>query len=435
MKQHAIYLIIFLFQFLLSPAQKHQLKVEVGKPMPDIKLRNIEYFQPKNATVHSFKGKWLVLDFWHKTCTGCIASMPKTNADQKQFQGQVQFILVGRQDKENKIRTVYEKYREKYDLELPIVYDSALHNLLGVTACPHIFVIDPAGIVRANTYYLDSNDIREFLKGNSPVIQNFDSEIAYNEKQPLLIDGNGGMDSSFLFRSLLTRYIPGTRYFPPPSITHAIKYYSKFEVLCANLAELYCYAYLDIYRLTPSDSMNGKVFLQPVFETTDTADFIHDFGNGRNIYNYSLICPKSKTNTGEMQQIMQRDLMNYFGYQVFVENRLMPYWKLTASEDARQRLKTKGGPTSFTTKESESVDFTVVNYNKLAIVSHIWLFHQFDIPFVDETGIDGKIDFSMEAIFTDLESVRTALQKQGLDLVKDKKMMKVLVIRSAKQHE
>lgn len=54
-----------------------------------------------------------------------------------------------------------------------------------------------------------------------------------------------------------------------------------------------------------------------------------------------------------------------------------------------------------------------------------------DAPFIDKTGIEGNIDFELDAVFTDMKDVKRGLQKIGLDLVPGVKEMKVVVIRDA----
>jgi thiol-disulfide isomerase/thioredoxin len=52
-------------------------KIKIGAPMPDFVLTHIEHFRTSSASLNEFKGRWLVLDFWHEYCSGCIAAFPK----------------------------------------------------------------------------------------------------------------------------------------------------------------------------------------------------------------------------------------------------------------------------------------------------------------------------------------------------------------------
>ncbi|MEW6211907.1 MAG: TIGR03435 family protein [Acidobacteriota bacterium] len=52
-------------------------------------------------------------------------------------------------------------------------------------------------------------------------------------------------------------------------------------------------------------------------------------------------------------------------------------------------------------------------------------------PVIDETGLGGEYDFSMEWVKGDKSSFNEALHKIGLDLIKDRRTVEVLVIKRA----
>jgi hypothetical protein len=54
-------------------------------------------------------------------------------------------------------------------------------------------------------------------------------------------------------------------------------------------------------------------------------------------------------------------------------------------------------------------------------------------PFVDETGIIGNIDISMNYLMSDFDEANKALNYNGLYLVRGLKEMKVLVIRDSRR--
>ena len=129
---------IFGISLLFGQTSNTVVYPEVGKPCPDFMLRNITCYPKQQATLKDFFGKWLVLDFWNKGCGACVASFPKTSALQKEFNEKVQFMLVGIEDKENKIQPMYAKYREKENLIMPCAFDSLLANRFDVFSAPFI---------------------------------------------------------------------------------------------------------------------------------------------------------------------------------------------------------------------------------------------------------------------------------------------------------
>ncbi len=54
-----------------------------------------------------------------------------------------------------------------------------------------------------------------------------------------------------------------------------------------------------------------------------------------------------------------------------------------------------------------------------------------EIPFVDDTGMKGNVDFTFEADMTNMEDIRVQLRKQGFDLVEGESLLDCIVIRDA----
>jgi hypothetical protein len=63
------------------------------------------------------------------------------------------------------------------------------------------------------------------------------------------------------------------------------------------------------------------------------------------------------------------------------------------------------------------------------LIPLIWGFHQEQPPFLDETGISGNIDLTLDCILSNWKELKHELNRNGLDLVPGKAMMKVIIIR------
>lgn len=421
---------------------------EIGKPMPDFTLTNIQYYEKKEASLKDFKGKWLVLDFWNRYCVNCIKGFPKINRLRKQFDGKVEFILVGRNDGKlySGSEKIYQRILAKYDLDLPLVYDATLFNKFGVTSVPHIIWIDDKGIVRAITAGTDLNteNLNAFLAGESPYVfhklnkkeENL-KKNSYDFSRPLLIDKNGGKAHDFLYRSLLTgknNTIYGSIYssFFYPHMGNK----PGFSAINTPLKALYQIAYGDTIRSNPDiiDQPNnyGKWWHTPLLEVKDSSDFKINPKTGKGIYCYELIVPQSKkANTHYRQQIMQRDLKSYFGYKVTVEIRKMPYWKVKTTDKAQKALKTNG-ENPFVAGNPTKIE--LVNQPMKQLIRLLWGLHQLGSPFIDETGIEGNIDISLEGMLTDFSTLKKVLKENGIELEKGLKKMKVIVIQDPKEN-
>jgi uncharacterized protein (TIGR03435 family) len=427
---------------IVAQAQEIQhVYPEVGKPMPDFVLRNIEYYPKKQASLADFKGKWLILDFWNKGCGSCVKSFPKVNGQMKEFGDRVQFMLVGYQDREKEIKPRFARLRDKMGLELPCAFDSSLCQLFDVYAAPFIIVIDDKGIVRGITMNVSSQNISDFLQGKNPLLYpsnygppgRLSEKVPFDNSKPFLVNGNGAADSEFVFRSVLSGWDP-RKYkmaYPPERDGWNDKNIKdgRLQMLGVSLGQLYSVAYLGTWRQLTGyigDTSYGKYYDQVVLKLKDTSLFTEDWRSGKNCYSYSQIMPADRYSKTKMLKTMQQDLKNYFGYEAKVEAMPCPYFKLVATDKAKIKLKTKGEPQSgegepYFSWIAKNVPVTMLLQQ---ITAHI------DQPpiILDETGIGGNIDITLHCFFKDLHEIKKALQENGLDLIPSTKPMNVLVI-------
>ena len=106
----------------------------------------------------------------------------------------------------------------------------------------------------------------------------------------------------------------------------------------------------------------------------------------------------------------------------------MPYWKvLIKNDEARKTLQSQGGEALIS--GSGATEIVLTNQSMERLVSIMWGLYQLGPPFIDETGIEGNIDITLEGVLTDFEDFKKALERNGLKLEKGKKTMKVIVIR------
>jgi thiol-disulfide isomerase/thioredoxin len=424
---------------LRAQNENQNIYPKIGKMCPDFTLHNIGYFSQKEATSNNFRGKWLVLDFWNKFCGSCVESFPKVSQRQKIFGEKVQFMMVAIQDPEGQIEPMYARFREKENLIMPCAFDSLLANQWGIGACPHIIIIDDKGIVQGITASLDSEQIQGFLNGEHPDLfhvfdpgDTVDHRISFDNGKPFLLNNNGGIDSEFLFRSILSRVnLSKQQSFAPEKIDESVNT-GRFQVVGVPLLYLYNYAYFG--SLFPGgyvgDSTHGKYANEPILEMKDTSLFKYSYNHNRGLFAYSLIMPADKVTRAGFQKTMQNDLLNYFGYEVRVEYRKFPIWRLVATDEAKAKLKTKGGSEIY---KATKTGFTAQNWPFATLLSQLYFGFQKDIIY-DETGITGNIDITMAndvwpKAWVNIQDAKKALHACGLELMPDQKEMKVLVIK------
>ena len=410
----------------------------LGKPMPNFILYDVDNFSKRQVSLKDFHGKWLVLDWWTKYCSYCIESFPRINTLQQKFEGKIQFVFIGytgssdfdgRKEPANMaVRNIYSKAMAKLKLKIPIAYDSILYQKFNLGSTPYIVVIDPNGIVRAITYQLSADDIENILRGRNVTLKKAyrkdEAMPTYNSNLPFLTYGNGGPDTAFVFRSLLSNWFFNMAV-DLPGVIYQANHPNRFEALGANLERLYNYAYIGKDGWAWNDSLYGQVYPIPILETRDSLLFRHDMNTGKGIYCYSLTLPSSKSTQNDLMKVMQNDLKNYFDFNVSVETRFMPYWKLVATDEAKRKLKTIGGPKL---RHQNSDGLTLKNVPINELIAALWSYNQRSFPFLDETTITDNIDLTVNALLTDFCDFKRTLNENGLDLILSKKPMKVIII-------
>jgi len=431
----------------------------IGQPYPNYIFDNLQYYPKGRVSTSDFKGKWLVLDFWNNGCIACIESFPLVDAIAQEFAKNVQFIFVGAIGREftiNATRSLYEKCRVRFNLHIPVVYDSILFDRFNAGGCPFIVVISPNGNLKAFTSHLTMEDMTEFCAGKDPVLANAyfknQSKIPININVPFLAFGNGARDTDVIYGSILSKWnnsIPniGRNNLFDPKSDIGRKY--KFELLQTTVPELYRFAFFGKGKwFDPRDSGYYDTYsFQPILHIRDTSLFqAPDVYTGKNLFSYSLIVPSDSVSSIFLQRTLQADLRRYFGYNVSIETKSMPYLRLVASVEARNRLKTKGSPVFVQGEEymnwPNAKHMQPIARHQGFVAKNIpitWLIIAISgaseipegrPPIINETQIQGNIDITIDALIFDLFDVRRALQKNGLDLIEGVMPMKVLVIKN-----
>jgi len=436
-----------------SPDQETNY-TEIGKPCPDLAIRNISYYPKKQTTIKEMlrdhQGKWLFLYLFRKECGACVEALPGYSEMQKKYGSRIQFMIVGMQDKEGQMGGMYARYRKQCNLIMPFSVDSTIFHELDMTGSPNLVIIDPQGIVRYVTAFLwdggetkdDEKNLLAILNGGHPNISK-----RYRDHEPIPAPPVV-TDTTFLYRSSLGLWAPGMKrigsnylnYLKSPAQGATMHY--TIQLIGEDLERIYSYAFRDNEELRKTDmgqELYGKVSRRILLDIRDSSDFNYDYNTGKHIYNYTLMVPADKFNEKYLRQTMQSDLRRYFGYDAGWEMRKMPYWRVVATDEGRTKLKTKGGtPYAPTFKHGEYRDsFTIRNEPIAKMIESCRMYLDSRWPILDETGIQGNIDMTITGIgvMDDISTVRDAFRKYGLDLVQGEKEMKVFVIRKKSTDE
>lgn len=395
-------------------AQMRKKPVEWGKPLPAV----------LDSVIGKRENKPLVLEFFSSTCAVCFSNLPKMNALQEEFGGKLKFILIGKED--GKIRALYEKFRKKFDLSLEVRYDSLLFRSIHIPAFPQYVWVDANGMVRGVTGVkeLTPSNIRTFLQTNTVKVREGSPVIPFNGMEPLLVNGNGGPDSVFSYRSIFSEWTRHQVHYLPREFDFSKKPLS-FQVLGASMAELYNYAYWGVARWYPDHQMYGRYYPVPFFEDSSLELCSPDTSK----YCYSLRLSPRQNRFTTIQETMKADLERFFGYIARAEVQYLPCLKLCVWKDAVPALKPTG---SKYVNRQDHAGFTLDNARMKQLVEAVYAKYRGPLPIVDETGITEPIGISVEVMAGDFNALRRALNQSGLDLVPSYSRMNVIVLRPIK---
>ncbi len=430
---------IFLIVPLAVKSQQMGVAPRVGHVLPDFTLTNVKYYKKSTVTRDTFRGKWLILQFWSLGCISSVKALDKANEIQNQFSENIQMLLIGYMHKPSEkesIEKVFERKRRTNNYSLPIAYDTVLYNNWGIIGVPALFIVDPEGVLR---YIVPGSDltmdkVADILAGKTVELQPLYFDFTNTSGRMLF--STELREDDVEYASVLTKWngeLPQFGYDFDRFVRLPAKYKSEgWWVSFASLTRLYQYAYYGEIWFSPADTaFYGKIFERPILEVSNLEPFeIHDFVTGKGYYNYYLKLPVKDINKQRLMSELQAMLANIFGYKARLETRAMPVWRLIACSDAVERLRSKGGdPTFFGGNSLVGVhvqNYLVKDFLKLVTAN---LPNDERLPFLDSTGIAFRIDANIQTDMTDFESVQQALRRYGLRLEKGSQEMKVLVIR------
>ena len=119
----------------------------IGKPAPELTVTDIRG-QP--LTLSSFKGRFVLLDFWATWCPPCQADAPALEKLHRRY-GDTDLVVIGIAVGER--RDVIASYREQKSLSYPVILASEndLPRVYRVDVIPAYIVIDKEGAITAAT--------------------------------------------------------------------------------------------------------------------------------------------------------------------------------------------------------------------------------------------------------------------------------------------
>jgi thiol-disulfide isomerase/thioredoxin len=383
-----------------------------------------------NGTMTSlsrYKGKPLIVELFTSSCIVCFRMMPKVNELNIKFRDKVQFLLIG--NEKNKLPDIYKRFKERLSLTMDAGFDSALYSSFHVPSVPRYFWIDAMGIIRieTSTDSITEEQVLSFLNSSYNAFNREKLRKKFDKSASL--PGFSDIENTgVIYRTQLSRYADSLTPYIPLKLSLSAE--GRLQIVNCVLSGLYRYAYFAQYDWYFGDSLYGKVASEPIIEK-GTINFDKESLKQHYCYGVYSFSPRSKE---VLQQALQNDLQNVFGFTSHTETRKMPYWALVRSDSTQVDLRSQLTKRKYHYHSYSGFWYQCVPVSEVLFhIAYPQGYGPSSIPFIDETGISYPIDIRLDAVLTDIDDVKRELAKSGLALIQKEKEMTVIVIKDFKK--
>ena len=155
-------LAIFGLLLLFSACYSGPRPSGINAPAPDFTVQDTD----RTVSLHDYKGKVVVLNFWATWCPPCVSEMPSLVALQDRMKDRITVLAVSVDEDRN----AYHQFLKDHAVALLTVRDGAQKSnaLYGTFKFPETYIIDREGKIRRKFIgAVDWNDpeIQQYLAG------------------------------------------------------------------------------------------------------------------------------------------------------------------------------------------------------------------------------------------------------------------------------
>jgi thiol-disulfide isomerase/thioredoxin len=141
-----------------KPVEKKPL-VKTGTTMHDFTLPNYSASTIDSVSLHQYRNKVVLLDFWFKSCGPCMAAMPHYNALQQKFGKEgFQLLTINIEDGVDDIKFFFNKYKPSYNM---LFNGGELFDSLGLSGCPSAILLDRSGKIVDVSFGFNAENIEK----------------------------------------------------------------------------------------------------------------------------------------------------------------------------------------------------------------------------------------------------------------------------------
>lgn len=456
---YLITLSLFLNSYAQDPKKNFPFKeIKVGDRMPDIPLGDVMNNYTGKTKFSQYKGKLVILDFWHSWCAPCIKAFPEMSELQRKFGDKIQVILVNYMENEEQLKNRSKKLGKALNIPdnlISIVNAKPLKVLFPPKAGIGYHVwIDPNGIIclrgpgMLDTY---EEKIYDFLAGKK--IDFIKDGDPFDSMKPLYSVAGNTNTSSIQYNSFFSNFSDDLGEAWGNNIINVWDSVSgTIRNTFANTQALDLYEHAASIAVGDSNILSGR---RIVLLTNDTSRYTDDQnwysgprtdkGQRKCRFCYEQVTPASLPNATRLQYMLN-DLNRYFGIMYGtegkIEKRKISCWTLIRTSNQDKVSSSIAGAEGIEFIDQKGVtmnhysNYTLKQLFESLIQSNNKLFSATDI-IVNETGLTNKVDITLPdpaKYIQNIENLKSALNKYDLDIVRSEKEISLLVIKENNFH-
>ncbi len=373
----------------------------------------------QNCDIRSFEGKKIIIDLFSSGCIVCFKMLPRMDSLNKLFSSRLQILLLGKYD--NIIESVHSKFTQKYQLSLPVSYDSVYFRRHNLEFFPTYLWLNEDLTIEQVTgpEQVTLENINAFLNRLPRTESAGEIEFAGPK-----INGPGTESGvELILSSSLTGWTSQSRFSIPDRLTY-LGGTAYFEATGVTAEDLYKYAYIGGLGIPADDSMYQ--YQWPRLDLHELSVTTRDSLSHSTRFSY-IFKGLNTSSVAPLENALRNDLQSLYGLRGEKGLAWKECWAIVLNDSCfSHSLRSKGAqPKTFVTYGSVEI----VNKPVRSLIAVLQDFFPGEGPYFDETGISYPIDLSVSAVMTDFDDFKAQIAQVGFVLVKRRKLMTVVTLK------